>query len=77
MKFLKTRFDDGEQRLLYAHVEGTQVGRGLGNRNRQVSFWRFFHQDGDGEPRGVGPEYPNREQIVADTHRFGTEFGFE
>ena len=74
MKFLKTRFDDGEQRLLYAHVTGTNV-RTL-KPNRQVSFWRFFHQDGEEDPAGVGPEYPSREQIVADTERFGTEFGF-
>jgi len=81
MKYYKTRFDDGEQRLLFAHVQGTQVGRfdakGRRMRPRKVSFWRFFHQDGTDEPAGVGPEYKSKAELLADAERYGTEFGFK
>lgn len=74
MEYKKTRFDDGEQRLLYGHVKGTNLRSG--RQPRQVSFWRFFHQEGSGEPRSVGPEYPSKEALLVDMDRYGREFGF-
>ncbi len=74
-----TRFDDGQQRLLFDHVKGTQVGRhkdGKKQKPRQVSFWSFFHQEGSEEPHKVGPEYPTKDELLADADRYGTEFGF-
>lgn len=77
-KLYRTRFDDGEQRLLYGHVEGTNVGYDPTNHkaSRQVSFWSFFHQWGTDEPRRVGPEYPSREALVAAMENYGNDFGF-
>lgn len=77
LQYRKTRFDDGEQRLLYALVDGTNVGRGLGKRDKKVRFWRFFHQVGDDTPRDVGPEYSSEKKLLADAERYGTEFGFK
>lgn len=61
MTYHKTQFDDGSQRLLYG-----QVAKGL---------WSFFHQEGNDAPRKVGPHYPSKETLLADLHRYGTEFG--
>lgn len=78
-RFHRTRFDDGEQRLLYAHIEGTNVGY-PGQRSkagRQVSFWSFFHQWQKDDPKRVGPEYPTREALVAAMGQYGADFGFD
>jgi len=75
-----TRFDDGEQRLLFDHIQGTQVGRydgkGRKMKRRKVSFWSFFHQDGNEKPRKVGAQYPTKVELLADVERYGKEFGF-
>lgn len=75
-----TRFDNGTQRLVYDHVQGMQVGRfnkkGQRLKQRRVSFWSFFHQEGDEEPQKVGPEYKTQAELLADLTRYGTEFGF-
>lgn len=77
-KFHKTRFDDGEQRLLYAHVEGTNVGYEPTHKlTRQVSFWSFFHQCQQEDPKRVGPEYPTRETLLAAMEKYGADFGFD
>lgn len=78
MKYHRTQFDDGEQRLLYAHVEGTNLGYPGQTRKtgRQVSFWSFFHQWRRDEPQRVGPEYPSREALLASMDKYGAEFGF-
>jgi hypothetical protein len=60
-EFNRTKFDDGQQRLLYGRVGES---------------YSFFHQVGTDEPRRVGPLYPRRDELVADLHRFGTGFGF-
>ncbi len=74
---IPTRFNDGVNKLFYSHQVGTQVGRwknGRRLRHRQVSFWRFFLQnEGDEEPVSVGPEYPNRAELLADLNRYATE----
>jgi hypothetical protein len=78
--YYRTQFDDGEQRLLYSHVTGTQVGyktaTGRRGEGRKVDFWCFFWQDADSRPRKVGLEYPSKETLLADMHRYGTECGF-
>ena len=78
MKYYRTQFDDREQRLLYAHVEGTNVGYPgqTSKTGRQVSFWSFFHQWGRDKPQRVGPEYPSRETLLASMDKYGAEFGF-
>ncbi len=73
-KFYRTRFDDGEQRLLFAHIEGTQVG--YGGLPRKVSFWSFFHQHGTDRPSKTGPEFPARESLLAAAEQFGRDYGF-
>lgn len=75
MKFYKTRFDDGGQRLFYAHETGTAIGGGL-KKPVKVDHWRFFHQDGNEEPRPVGAYYASRHELLADADRYGKEWGF-
>jgi hypothetical protein len=74
----KTRYEEDGQRLLYDHFKGTQVGhsRSHRSRHRQVSFWQHLHQDGNETPAQVGPQYPTEKALLADQHRFATEFGF-
>jgi len=78
-KYYSTPFADRDQRLLFAHVEGTNLGYPGQRRRtgRQVSFWSFFHQWRDDEPRRVGREYPSRETLLADMMRYGREYGFK
>ena len=73
MQFNKTRFDDGEQRLVFAHVTGANVGNG---RRKEVSFWSFFHIDGQRAPSRVGTFYASRAELLADAARYGAEWGF-
>lgn len=77
-KYYRTRFDDGEQRLLYAHVEGTNVGYPgqTSKTGRQVSFWSFFHQWQRDDPQRVGPEFPSKEALIGAMEQYGAEFGF-
>ncbi len=75
-KYYKTQFDEDGQRLLYAHVEGHNVGLRNGRPAPWVSFWSFFHQNGRDEPKRVGQEYPSEAILLADLHRFGTVYGF-
>ncbi len=77
--YIPTPFVEGDQRLLYARVSGVQVGRWEGGRRlrpRKVNFWRFFHQEGDEEPKGVGPEYTTQRALLADMDRYALDFGF-
>ena len=61
MRYHKTQFDDGEQRLLYGEFCG---------------IWRFYHQVGNEEPRAVGAQYPTKATLLADCARYGAEWGF-
>ena len=74
-KFKKTRFDDGEQRLLYGHVEVVQCGRE--QPSREVSFWSFFSQLHDEAPRRVGPAYSSEQELLADMARYAADYGFD
>jgi hypothetical protein len=76
--FFPTQFADTDQRLLYARVDGVNLGYcdSPRNRTRKVSLWAFFHQVGADTPRKVGREYPSRETLLADMDRYGRDFGF-
>lgn len=79
LKYYKTGYGDDEQSLVYAKVEGTQVGRykkGRRLKPRQVSFWSFFHKREDGSISRVGPTYPSKDALLSDLKRYCEDFGF-
>ncbi len=73
---ISTRYHCAENdvRLFYMHITGTNVRSG--KPNREVSFWQHLVQDGKDEPAQVGPQYPTKEALLADQHRYATEYGF-
>lgn len=75
MLYISTRFESDGQRLLYARVEGVQVGHG--GLPRKVSEWRIFHQTEGLEPRSVGPSYRSKAELLADLNRYAAESGWK
>ena len=62
MIFHATRFGSGGQSLSFAMID-----RGT---------WSFFHDDGDGDKRRVGPHYRTKAELLADATRYGESWGF-